>query len=154
MRQTKQNAATTGVSLVVLDPPWGPLWPWAGDIPILDMDVVVDNKKPVLHADIIVGGSHTSIVRWTKQNAATFGVSVVVLGLLLGSLWPWVCNMPFLDLNEVGKNHKPFYMRLFLGEGHILASKVGQSKMQQRVSVIVLGPLWGLIWPWCAICPS
>ena len=30
-----------------------------------------------------MGGSHTSIVRQTKQNAATTGVSLVVLGL------PW-----------------------------------------------------------------
>ena len=73
---------------------------------------------------------HKSIKRRTKQNAATLGVSLVVLGLLWGSLWLWVCNMPILDLDEVGKNKKPFYMRIFLWEGHILASLGKQSKMQ------------------------
>ena len=51
-----------------------------------------------------MGGSHASIVRQTKQNAATLGVSMVVLGQPWGPLWPWVCNMPILDLDEVGVN--------------------------------------------------
>ena len=47
--------------------------------------------------DIFVGGSHASIVRQTKQNAATLGVSMVVLGLPWGLLWLWVCDMHFID---------------------------------------------------------
>ena len=39
--------------------------------------------------------------------------------------------MPVLDLDEVGKNKKPFYMRIILWEGYILASLGKQSKMQQ-----------------------
>ena len=78
-----------------------------------------------------MGGLYTSIVRQTKQNAATIGVSLIVLGPLWGSLWLWVCNMPVLDLDEVGKNKKPFYMRIILWEGYILASLGKQSKMQQ-----------------------
>ena len=73
-------------------------------------------------------GSHTRIVRQTEQNAATLGVSVVVLEPLLG---PWVCNMPILDLDDVGVNRKPFCIGIFLWEGHILALRGGQSKMQQ-----------------------
>ena len=63
VRRTKQNAATLGVPLVVLGPPWGPLWPWMCDIPVLDLDEVVENKKRVVHEDIPVGGSHTSTMR-------------------------------------------------------------------------------------------
>ena len=44
---------------------------------------------------------------------------------------PWVCDMPILDLDEVGKNKKPFYIRIFLWEGYILALLGKQSKMQQ-----------------------
>ena len=65
-------------------------------------------------------GSHTSIVRRTKQNAATLGVILVVLEPLLGPLWPWVCDMPILDLDEVGENKKPFYLRISSWEGQIL----------------------------------
>ena len=65
--------------------------------------------------------SHTSIVRQTKQNAATIGVSLVVLGPLWGSIWPWVRDMPILDLDEVGENKKAFCMRIFLWEGHVIA---------------------------------
>ena len=79
-------------------------------------------------------GSHTRIVRETEQNAATLGVSVVVLEPLLG---PWVCNMPNLDLDDVGAKRKPFCMGAFIWEGHILALGGGQSKMQQ---------LWGYQW--------
>ena len=43
---------------------------------------------------------------------------------------PWVCDMPILNIDEVGKNKKPFYMRIFLWEGHILALLGEQSKMQ------------------------
>ena len=58
-----------------------------------DLDEVVDNKKNVLHKEIFMEGSHTRIVRRTKQNAATLGVSVVILEPLLGPLQPWVCNI-------------------------------------------------------------
>ena len=44
-RQTKQNVATLGVSLVVLRPPWKPLWPWMWDMPTLDWDEVGKSKK-------------------------------------------------------------------------------------------------------------
>ena len=47
------------------------------------------------------------------QNAATLGVILVVLGPLLGPLWPWVCNMPILDLDEVDEIKKPLYIRIF-----------------------------------------
>ena len=60
-----------------------------------------------------MGGSYTSIVRQIKQNAATLGVSLAVLGPPWGPLWPWVCNMPILDLVEVGKTKKPLYIRIF-----------------------------------------
>ena len=72
-----------------------------------------------------MGGSYTSIVRQTKQNAATLGVSLVVLGPLLGSLWPRVCDIPILDLDEVGESKKRLYLRIFLREGHILLSEKG-----------------------------
>ena len=68
-----------------------------------------------------MGGSHTSIVRRTRQNIATLGVSLVVLWPPWGLLWPWVCNMPILDLNEVDKDKKPYYLRIFLWEVYILA---------------------------------
>ena len=58
-------------------------------------------------------GSYTSIIRRTKQNAATLGVSLVVLGPPWGPLWPWVCDMPILDLDEVVENEKPLYMWIF-----------------------------------------
>ena len=44
-------------------------------------------QKKALHKDIFMGGSHASIVKWTKQIAATLGLSLVVLGPLLGPLW-------------------------------------------------------------------
>ena len=61
-----------------------------------------------------MGETHTCIVRRTKQNAATLGVSLDVLGPTEGPLWPWVCNMHILDLDEVGENRKTFYLRIFL----------------------------------------
>ena len=67
-------------------------------------------------------GSYTSIVRQTKQNAATLGVSLVVLGLPWGPLWQWVCYIPIIDSDDVDENKKPLHMRIFLWEGHILAS--------------------------------
>ena len=76
-------------------------------------------------------GSYTSIIRQTKQNAGTLEVSMVVLGPLWGPLWLWVSNMPILDIDEVGKNKKPFYLRIFLWEIHILALLGKQSKMQR-----------------------
>ena len=77
-----------------------------------------------------MGGSHTSTKRLTKQNAATLGVSLVILGLLLGLLWPRMCNMPIQDSDEVGESKKPLYIRIFLQEGHKQTSRGGQSKMQ------------------------
>ena len=68
VRQTEQNASTLGVSVVVLEPLFGP---WVRDMPILDLDDVGMNRN--LHGDIYMGGSHTSIERRTKQNAATLG---------------------------------------------------------------------------------
>ena len=53
------------------------------------------------------------MVRRTKQNAGTLGVSLVVLGPPWGPLWPWVCDMPILDLDEVGETKKPLYRRIF-----------------------------------------
>ena len=44
-------------------------------------------KINALYKDIFMGGSNASIVRWTKQIAATLGVSLVVLGPLFGPLW-------------------------------------------------------------------
>ena len=64
-------------------------------------------------------GSHTSIVRRTKQNAATLGVILVVLEPLLGPLWPWVCDVPILVLDEMGESKKPFYLRISSWEGQI-----------------------------------
>ena len=79
MRRTKQNAATSGVSPVVLGPLWGPLWPWASDMPILELDEVIENKKTVLHADIF-------IVRRTKKNATTLGGCLIIFGPPWGPL--------------------------------------------------------------------
>ena len=86
-------------------------------------------KKNVLHEDIFMEG--------TEQNAATLGVSVVVLEPLLGPLQPWVCNMPILDLDDVGVNKKPFCMGIFIWEGQIPSLRGRQSKMQQP---------WGYLW--------
>ena len=66
-------------------------------MPILDLDEVGKNKKTALPKDIFMGGSYTSIVRQTKQNTATLGVSLVVLGPLWEPLRPCVCKMPILD---------------------------------------------------------
>ena len=87
-----------------------------------------------MRKDIFMEGSHTRIVEETEQNAATLGVSLAVLEPLLG---PWVCNMPILDLDDVGVNRKPVCMGIFIWEGHILALRGGQSKMQQ---------FWGCLW--------
>ena len=136
MRRKKQNAATLRVSLVVLRPPWGLPQPWVCNMPILNFYEVVENKKPFYMSGFykwlfFVGGAQTGIARRTKQNAATLGVSVVVLGPLWGPPWPRVCDIPILDLNKVGENKKPFYMRIFLWEGHILALGGRQSEMLQ-----------------------
>ena len=75
-------------------------------------------------------GLHTSTKTLTKQNAATFGVCLVVLGILWGSLWLWVCDMPIQDSDEVGESKKLLYIRIFLHEGHKQTPRGGQSKMQ------------------------
>ena len=59
-------------------------------------------------------------MRQTQQNAATLEVSLVVLGPPWGPLWPWVCDKPILDLDEIDENKKTFDMSISLGEGHIL----------------------------------
>ena len=66
---------------------------------------------------------YTGTKRLTKQNAATIGVSLTVLGPLWGPLWLGVCNMPILDFNEVGKSKIPFYIWIFSLEGCIVALK-------------------------------
>ena len=53
------------------------------------------------------------MLRRTKQHAGTLGVSLVVLGPPLGPLWPWVCDTPILDLDEVDETKKPLYIRIF-----------------------------------------
>ena len=68
-----------------------------------------------------MGGSCTSIVRRKKQNAATLGVSLVVLGPFWGPLCPLVRDRPILDLDKVGENKKRFYMSMFLWGGQVLA---------------------------------
>ena len=68
-----------------------------------------------------MGGSLDSIVRRTKQNAATLEESLDVLGPPGGALRPWVCNMHIQDLDEVGENKKMFYLKIFLWERHTLA---------------------------------
>ena len=93
VRQTKQNAATLGESLVAVGAPMAVCVQYA--LPRLIRGR--KEQKDALHKDIFMGGSHASIVRWTKQFAATLGVSLVVLGLLWGPLWPWVCDMLILD---------------------------------------------------------
>ena len=87
-RQTEQNVATLGVSLVVLGPPWRPLSPCMCNMPTLDWHEVGRSKKTAQQRDISMRGLHTSTKRMTKQKAATLGVSLVVLGLLWGFLWP------------------------------------------------------------------
>ena len=77
-----------------------------------------------------MGGLHTSTKTLTKQNAATLGVCLVVLGMLWGSLRLWVCDMPIQDSDEVGESKKPLYISIFLQEGCKQTSRGGQSKMQ------------------------
>ena len=77
-----------------------------------------------------MGGLHISTNRLTKQNAAIIGVSLVILGLLLGPLWPGVCDMPIQNSDEVGESKKTLYTRIFLQEGRKQTSRGGQSKMQ------------------------
>ena len=71
-------------------------------------------QKTTLNSVIFMGGSHTSITRRTEQNAETLGVSLVVLKQLRGPLWPWVCNMPIQDWDEVGKSKKTLYVNILL----------------------------------------
>ena len=78
-----QNAATLGESLVAEGVPLAVVLQYA--LPRLRRGG--KEQKNALHKDIFMGGSHASIVRWTKQIAATLGVSLVVLGPLLGPLW-------------------------------------------------------------------
>ena len=34
-------------------------------------------------------------------------------GAAMGVLWPWLCDVPILDLDEVGETKKPLYVRIF-----------------------------------------
>ena len=51
-------------------------------------------------------GTNTSIIRLTKQKAATSRVSLVVLGPRWGPPWPRMRDMLILDLDEVGQTKK------------------------------------------------
>ena len=53
--------------------------PWACNNSILDLDEMGRKQKDTLALDVFMGGLCTSIVRRTKQNAATIGVSLVIL---------------------------------------------------------------------------
>ena len=75
-----------------------------------------------------MGGLHTSTKTLTKQNAATLGVCLVVLGMLWGSLRLWVCDMPIQDSDEVGKSQKPLYIKIFLWEGRTQAFMEDKAK--------------------------
>ena len=90
LRQTKQNTTTLGESLIALGDPMAMGVQYALSV----LRRCGKEQKNALHKDIYMGGSHASIVRWTKQIAATLGVSLVVLGPPLGLLWLLVCNMP------------------------------------------------------------
>ena len=81
--------------------------------------------------DIFIGGLYKGTKRLTKQYAATLGKSLVILGPPWEPQWPWVCDIPILDRDEVEKSKKPFYIRIFLWEGCTQASKGRQSKMQR-----------------------
>ena len=76
-----------------------------------------NEPQTTLNTDIFMEGSHTRITRQTEQNAETFGVSLVVLKQLRGPLWPWVCNMPIQDWDEVGKSKKTLYVNILLQKG-------------------------------------
>ena len=149
VRQTKQNAATLGLSLVILGPHWGPLRWWACNMPILDLEEVGRKQKNNLYRDICMGGSPTSIVRQTKQNAASLGLSLVILGPYWGSPWRWACNMPILDLEEVGrKQENNLYRDIFMGGSPTsIVRQTKQNAATQGVSLVGLGPPWGPLWP-------
>ena len=61
-RRTKQNAATLGVSLVVLGPRWGPPWSPMRDMLILDLGEVGQTKKNILHRDMKMRVTHTNCI--------------------------------------------------------------------------------------------
>ena len=44
------------------------------------VDVRYGQRKHALHKDICMVGLNASIVRWTKQNAATLGVCLLIFG--------------------------------------------------------------------------
>ena len=117
VRRTKQNAATLEESLVAVGAPMAV----GVQYTLPKLRRVGKEQKNALHKYIFMGGSNASIVRQTKQISATLGVSLVVLGPPWGPLWPWACNMPILDLDEVVENKKPFYIRIFPWERHMLA---------------------------------
>ena len=53
-------------------------------------------------------GTHTSMIRRTKQNAAILGVSLVVLGPQWGPPLLGMGDMLILDLDEVAQTKKTF----------------------------------------------
>ena len=76
-----------------------------------------------------MGRLHASTKRLTKQNAATLGVSLVILGLLLGPLWPRMFDMHIQDSDELGETKEPLYIWIFLQEGCKPTLRGRQSKM-------------------------
>ena len=64
-----------------------------------------------------MGGLHTSTKKLTKQNTVTLGIFLVIWGPPWEPVWPWVCSIPILDRDEVGKSKKPLYIGIFLWEG-------------------------------------
>ena len=72
----------------------------------------MDEKKNPFYMMTFLWEGH--IMRQTKQNKGTLGVSLVVLGSLWGPLQLWACNIPILDLDEVGENKKTFFKRMSL----------------------------------------
>ena len=82
LRQTKQNTATLGESLIAVGAPMDMVVRYA----LPKLRKCGKEQKNALHEDILIGGSHAGIVRWTKQIAATLGVYLVVLVSPLGPL--------------------------------------------------------------------
>ena len=153
---TKQNAATLRVSLVI----WGAALraPMAVGVQYAHPRLRwgMEEQKTAIHKDILMGGSLTSIKRRAKQNTATLGVSLVVLGPPWGPLWLEVSDMSILDWDEVGKSKKPLYISIFLWDGQIIPSIGGQSRSQQPQGYLwlFLACFGGSYGHWCAICPS
>ena len=101
-----------------------------------------------------MGGSHTSIVRWTKQDTATLEVSPVVLRSPWKLLWPWECYMSILDLHEVGRTKIVLHKDTSMGGSHASTERrTKQNAATLKVSLVVLGPPWGPLWLWVCYMP-